>query len=424
MAEPARKTSLRLADAGSCALPRKFRFTRARLDEVKVTAGKDRVYVHDADCPGLTYMKAAGGTEKFYFYRKINGQPRRYPIANGNVSVDDARKLVRAELTEYAKGNDIRARRLEERKQLSLQQLFLQWRSVEGGKKRSIGQYEDLFDKYAAPLVGRKVNSIQQHEVAALHARIGTDNGPYVANRTLAVLSIVFRWAAHYGINNPVKGIKRFPEHARERFLQPGELVRFYAAIESEPDPTWKDFWKLLLYTGARRDNVGGMAWADVDLHARVWRIPSHSAKGKKMIAIPLGEEAVAVLRKRLEAQESEQYVFPSHGKSGRITDPKIAWRKLLARAKITDLRIHDVRRTVGSYLAQAGVSDRLIGGILGQTTQQATNVYARLRAEPVREAMAVGAMAMEAARQAAIAEAEAAEKKRSAKADDHGKRA
>jgi integrase len=415
-------------------MPRRINFTRARLAEVRVpvdAAGnptRDRVYVFDTQTPSLAFMRAAGGTTKFYFVKKINGTLRRYPLADGAIAVDDARKLALAELHEYAKGIDVRTRRLEERRQMSTQQLFIHWRTVEGAKKRSIAQYEGFFE-YAAPLHGRKINAVTQHDVAKLHADIGEKVGHVTANRVLAVLSIIFRWsAAHLGTQNPVRGIKRFPEYARERFMQPAELVKFYAAIDNDPDPTWRDYWKMLIFTGARRENVSSMRWADVDVINAAWRIPAHSAKGKRAVTVPLSEDALAVLRERLQLLQSEEWVFPSHSKSGHIAEPKAAWARLLARAGLDDLRIHDIRRTVGSYMAMSGVSDRLIGGALGQTTAQATNVYARLRSEPVRAAMLAGMTALQAARAKAIADAKAEAKRRKAAAAspaaDEGKEA
>ncbi|CAN5713952.1 hypothetical protein BH10CYA1_BH10CYA1_64130 [soil metagenome] len=101
------------------------------------------------------------------------------------------------------------------------------------------------------------------------------------------------------------------------------------------------------------------------------------------------------ILQRRSNAEnKNETWVFPSDRK-GRKTgalshmgNPKEAWKRILERAEITDLRIHDLRRTAGSYMAIQGVSPTIIGKALGHRSQAATAMYARLTQDPVRQAM------------------------------------
>ena len=80
--------------------------------------------------------------------------------------------------------------------------------------------------------------------------------------------------------------------------------------------------------------------------------------------------------------------MFPSrrnHAKAPHLTDPKAAWARLLERAKLDDLHIHDLRRSLGSWAAMTGASTLIIGKALGHLDQQATAIYARLNLDPVR---------------------------------------
>ena len=70
------------------------------------------------------------------------------------------------------------------------------------------------------------------------------------------------------------------------------------------------------------------------------------------------------------------------------MSNPKEAWKRLIKRANIEDLRIHDLRRTAGSYMAIQGVSPTIIGKALGHRSQAATAMYARLTQDPVRQAL------------------------------------
>ena len=109
---------------------------------------------------------------------------------------------------------------------------------------------------------------------------------------------------------------------------------------------------------------------------------------------MPLTEEALGILAQRRRRHPSEEWIFPSSGRTGHITDIKRAWHGLLDRAKITGLRIHDLRRTLGSW--QAGSAPLpIIGKTLGHQSSDATEIYARLHLDPVRRAInaATGAM-------------------------------
>jgi len=112
--------------------------------------------------------------------------------------------------------------------------------------------------------------------------------------------------------------------------------------------------------------------------------------KNRTPYAIPLTPEAINILRNRLRRQEKKPspWVFPSRGKTGHITDLKGAWKELLLSAKIENLRIHDLRRTLGSYQAIAGSSLTIIGASLGHKSVQATQIYSRLTLDPVRESV------------------------------------
>jgi integrase len=94
------------------------------------------------------------------------------------------------------------------------------------------------------------------------------------------------------------------------------------------------------------------------------------------------------LLRQR-QKQLKSGFVFPSNlSKAGHIQDPKKAWKRLLAKAELSNLRIHDIRRTLGSYQAITGASLQIIGKSLGHKSSKATEIYSRLLLDPVRFSM------------------------------------
>ena len=187
-----------------------------------------------------------------------------------------------------------------------------------------------------------------------------------------------------YHGENPAKRIKLFREQSRDRFLQPDELKAFFAALEGEDDIV-RDFYMMLLMTGARRFNVQTMAWADVDMQAGYWRIPE--TKAGMPVLVPLVAPALAILVARSETANGSRWVFP--GRKGKhIANPKGAWARIVERAALVDVRPHDLRRSLGSWMAGQNTSLPIIGRALGHKTAVATMVYSRLSLDPVREAV------------------------------------
>ena len=141
----------------------------------------------------------------------------------------------------------------------------------------------------------------------------------------------------------------------------------------------------MLLLTGVRRSNLESMAWADIDLQAAYWRIPE--TKAGMPVVIPLVAPALTILMARAETANGSPWVFP--GRNGKhIANPKEAWKRICTAAEVTNLHPHDLRRSLGSWMAGQNTSLPIIGRALGHKTAVATMVYSRLSLDPVREAV------------------------------------
>lgn len=188
-----------------------------------------------------------------------------------------------------------------------------------------------------------------------LHAKIGKDSGLYQANRILERTRSIFNKAIEWGWRgtNPATGIKKFKEKSRDRFITAEEMPKFFKALEMEENKTARDFFKVLLLTGVRKSNALTMRWDQISFKEKTWRIP--------------------------ETKNGEPLTIP-------LNDPKKAWTRILERAEIKDLRMHDLRRTFGSWQAALGANGYIIGKSLGHKSQQSTAIYARLNLDPVRE--------------------------------------
>jgi integrase len=164
-----------------------------------------------------------------------------------------------------------------------------------------------------------------------------------------------------------------------------------------QEDELIRDYIYLSLFTGARKSNVLAMAWPQIDLIAQTWTIPAESAKEGKAITVPLLPETMTILERRWKTR-TNQWVLPSRN-GNHLQQPEASWKRMLAKAGISGLHIHDLRRSLGSWMAATGASLPIIGKSLGHTPgSPATAVYARLSDSPVREAMQKGVAALLAA--------------------------
>ena len=216
------------------------------------------------------------------------------------------------------------------------------------------------------------------------------------ANRVFELLRVVFNkmieWKLFLG-SNPCVGIQKFKEQTRSRFVTGEELPGFFEALAEVEYESFKDFVLLLLMTGARRKNVLSMRWAEIDFDATLWTVPDVFSKNGEMLTIPLTSIALAVLEKR--KSNGSEFVFPADSRTGYMSPPKKHWVALLHKAGLENLRLHDLRRSMGSWQAMTGSSLVIIGRSLGHKSIEATQIYARLQVDPVRESMERAAQAM-----------------------------
>ena len=374
-------------------------FTEKNLLDLPVpTDGKAAVY-YDTGQAGLCVMITYGGTKTYYFYTKFLGVPKRVKIGRvGVTKLVDARMKARELRTEADKGNDPSQERNETLRDMTLKQFFnTQYfpRHVKVyTRPKSQAKAETMFRNYLGEFHNRKMISITRADMERMHAGLRDRISLYTANRTLALVKHMYNKAIEWGYparhGNPAVGIKMFRERSRERFLLPDEIKRFFAALNEESNEVFKNYVLLSLYIGQRRQNMLSMRWSNVDLDLGYVLFPdSKNGDPQKIPLIIQAKEILTEMRK----YAINDWVFPSEGsKSGHLEDLHRPWYALLKRAGIEDLRVHDLRRTFGSYQAITGASLHIIGKALGDKTVAATQVYSRLTMDPIRDSMQRGA--------------------------------
>jgi integrase len=367
--------------------------------------GLEKQYeVVDAKNRGLRLMVNPGGSKTFYLYRKVKGQPQRIKIGRyPDLAIEQARAEAKRLGSIITLGGSPQEEKIAARQELTFKELFEHYYTEHAQKhtKRPLDN-KKMIDYHIMPKIGRlKVRAITAEKIRAIHSEMGDESGTAGANRVIQIVSAVFNFGikqSYIKVANPCFGLKKFKTLSRDRFLNKSELIGFFEALKVESQ-MFQDYFSLLLYTGARKSNVLSMKWEDIDFDLNRWRIPADQTKNQEVNIVPLAKDALHILQ-RLQKKNDLltkplPYVFPSNGKSGHLQDPKRCFDRIKTKMDVSDIRIHDLRRTLGSYMAIGGASLPIIGKALNHKSREATAIYARLSENPVLEAMdnAVGLM-------------------------------
>jgi integrase len=381
---------------------RRFNFTQKSLDSLPVPAsGSQRVYYYDIQCPALAVACSPGGRMAFCVVKKVVGKTERLQIGpyrstrkqgQPELSVGYARHKAEELIGKIAKGenpNDAKRALRDEPTLAELFEAYMTKYATPHLKPKTVGNYRSMFSNHLARWGGKQLSEIRKDDVVSLHLKIGKTAGKYVANRAIEVMCAAFNWLTSLGEwkgGNPAAGVKAYREKKRKRFLQAEELAPFFQSLRDEPNTDMRDFFLLDLCTGVRKSNLMAMQWPELNLDDALWTIPE--TKNGEALEVTLHPAAVFILRQRQQNANGSSFVFPGHGKSGHIAEVKSPWKRIITRAGLSDCRPHDVRRSLGSYLAIRGESLILIGAVLGQESAEATKIYAQLSTEPKRRAV------------------------------------
>jgi integrase len=398
---------------------------RARITKRTVDALKPKhrdVFVWDTELRGFGVKCTPLGRRVFLVqYRPLGGRrsvTKRLTLGQyGQLTPEAARQAAREVLGEVAAGADPGVDRSARREALTVGEaasLFLE--DVDAKKKaRTAYEYRRQMEGEIVPALRTvKVKDVARAQVSRIH-HAGRDR-PYAANRTLALASVFFSWCERHGHReqgtNPCRGIERYRERARERFLTAEELARLGATLtKAERDgilPATKHRQRphsiatakhrpkgadtprpanpfaiaairFLMLSGFREQEALSLRWDSIDF-ARGLATLSDSKNGRSVRN--LGAPALALLSE-LPRDEARPYVFPGRVSGARLVEIKRVWEAVREEASLSDVRLHDLRHSFASVAASGGASLPLIGALLGHRNVATTQRYAHLADDP-----------------------------------------
>ena len=266
---------------------------------------------------------------------------------------------------------------------------------MQARSKATLPEMRRRIEKRLKPALGDKVmTDITRGDVSQLHSKIGR-TAKVEANRCIQLLRTMYSRAEKLGYIeagslNPAKGIDLFPEQSRTRYLDEPELQRLLAALKDET-VLIQSLILLYLCTGLRKSELLGLKWKDVYLdHSEGPFVDVSNTKSGRDLRLALSPQAVDLLKAILPTDRSySAYCFPSNVRVNKpLADFKRQWSRIRERAGLPDITVHDLRRTVGSRMAQSGVPIEHIAQVLNHRDPAITQVYARLSEDSQRAAL------------------------------------
>jgi integrase len=266
---------------------------------------------------------------------------------------------------------------------------YLERHAVPKKRPKSVRDDRSMLENIVLPKLGaKKVGLIGRRDIEAIH--VAMKDHPYQANRSLSLLSKMFNLAVEWGWrpDNPAKGIERYQEHKRDRWLSDDELGRLCSVLDEHPNVRAANAVRLQLLTGARLGEVLASRKDDFDLQRGVWTKPSHQTKQKRTEHIPLSAQATELIESIIETSDPRSsFLFPGNKPGQPLRELKKFWAGVMRRAELTNYRRHDNRHTYASHLVSSGLSLEIVGRLLGHTSTTTTKRYAHLADDPLRAA-------------------------------------
>jgi integrase len=387
----------------------KAKLTKKVVERVQPTVVD--VIVWDTELKGFGLkVTPLGKRSYFVYYRTRSGQQRRPTIGrHGTLASDQARQIARKWLAEVAMGGDISGDRRAGRKAATVSDLAARYLAeyAEPHKKpRSVLTDRANIENHVLPLIGSmKIKDLRRTDIErlALAIRDGKTarelparprgrriirGGEGIANRVVALVSKMLACAHNWDLieSNPARGIRKFREIRKDRFLDTGEIGRLIEALNAADQRTTESVFataaiRVLLWTGMRLSEVIQLRWREVDLGTECLRI-ADSKTGSRVI--PLSSHTATIVNS-LPRRSHDDFVFQSSQK-GRPLSLSRPWHRVRVAAGIDkSVTIHTLRHTFASWAVMGGQSLAQVGAMLGHKSAQTTLRYADHRLEALR---------------------------------------
>lgn len=363
-----------------------MRFTKPAISALTLSEGVADTIVFDDALPGFGVRLRGGGKRTWIVQYRVGTRQRRLTLGSLAVlDLDKARQAAKIALAKVGLALDPQAEKSQARLDAAatLGPLIKRYLAAKAKvlKPRSYVETERHLMKGWAPLHDQPIGAIHRLDLSNRLGALVKDSGPVSADRARAALSGFFSWAMREGLaeSNPVIATNRPAEvKSRDRVLTTAELAEIWNACRED---NFGRIVRLLMLTGQRREEVGAMQWSEISLGSALWSLPGSRTKNSRAHAVPLSDPALAIL-KGISVREGREFVFgegqggfSGWSKSKAALDRRIlASRTEAARSgvkvkPVTPWRLHDLRRTAATGMADLGTSPHVIETVLNHVS-------------------------------------------------------
>jgi integrase len=381
------------------------KLTKTSVANLVVPRGKIEHVVFDDDIPGFGVRLREGGSRTWIFQYRQGGKQRR--LSFGSVSalrLSEARAEASKLHAKVRLGTDPAGAKIEARAKAAETVGAIIKRYVEGleagsilSKKRrgpmrpsTLGDTRRYLTQHAKPLHGLSLAKVDRRAVAARLGEVAQTSGATAANRMRSALSTFFVWCMGEGLidTNPVIGTNKVAESGeRERVLSDDELRAIWAALG---DDQYSTIVRLLALTGQRRDEIGALAWSEVDTEKATITLPPARTKNKLEHTVPLSATALELIERLSKQPRTDRELvfgyragpFSGYSKAKAALDARIAEANDDGKP-LRDWRLHDLRRTMSTIMngSRLKIAPHIVEAILNHTVGGVAGVYNKAKA-------------------------------------------
>jgi integrase len=362
-----------------------MKLTKVSVAELRLPPGKVERIELDDDIPGFGVRLRAGGSRTWIFQYRQGRKQRRLSFGAVNaVPMSDAREKAGKFHAQVKLGDDPAGTKIENRTRAveTVEPAIRRYlaRQSERLKALSYKEVERHLLKHAKPLHRLHLSKVDRRTVAMRLGEIAENSGPVAANRVRTSLSAFFVWCMKEGLldSNPAFDTNKATENdARDRVLKADEIRAIWRALD---DDQYAAIVKLLLLTGQRRNEIGGLCRSEIDSKAATITLPPPRTKNKREHVVPLTAPALAIIK--VQPQRVSPDSTPRDLVFGMRDRPFSAWSdgKEKLDAKIAEASgkplphwtLHDLRRTAATGMAELGVQPHIIEAILNHVGHKA----------------------------------------------------
>ena len=359
--------------------------------------GKKKTDYYDSVTTGFVLeCRATGGKTYYLRYQNEQGKQRQLKIGGfDDITFAQAQKAAKRLRSEVVLKGDPAARKEKKKAIPTYAELAKQHIDHARTYQKRPENTEAVIEGHLIPKWGKlRLDEITQQEISKWLADKRQEFAPATVEKLRMMLGRSFELARQWNIPgaeiNPVRAVPRFKfDNARERYLSKEEAQRLLTACKRSSNPQLWAIISLLLYTGARKSELLHARWEHIDIAQKSWLIPD--SKTGKARRVPLSGPAVQVIEDLVEIPNCP-WLVPNPETCKPYNTIKRAWDTARKEAKLPGLRIHDLRHSAASFMANGGIDLFTIGRILGHADHQSTIRYSHLANDTLLKAVEVGA--------------------------------